>query len=685
MRRIPDWLPDALAAPALFLLNAAIIWPLFSLEYPADLSSIEGAFIGLARYLGEHFTLTGWFPYWYGGIPFQNAYPPLSHAMVAAWSRVSGLSAALGYHQVSAAVYCLIPVALSLLALSLKAPRWPAWGAGLFASLASPSAWLIHPLAVDMGGWRHLRRFQVLTVYGENPNLTSLLFCLVSLSLMARALSSRRPIWIVLASVACGATALTNYLGAVALGLGALALLFSHEEILAARRWTRLCVIAVSGYALAMTWLPPSTVMTIRRNAPHVGGHYESSPLVYLYVLAGLLLVFVLLWALRSTGASRALRFSALWSCFLGGIVLTAAKQNVELLPQAMRYHIAMELALAMLVVLGGCWFFREALNRPAWSGVFLGGILVLGALQFPEARSYAHSLVRPGNATQSIEAETVRWVEEHLPGQRVFLPGSASQWANAFGDIAQFNGGFDNGVVNPSYLGVSYQIYSSAGAGERAGGIAVTWLKAYGTRAVQVGLPESPEYLHLFQEPLKFEGLLAPLWEYRGMRMYHVPARHEGLAFVVPETAMPVRKPENGLDVAEAQRYVAALEDISLPVTQFAWESAGEAGISAAIAEGQALSVQISYHPGWEAWSDGERLRVEQDGLGQIVLRPGPGTHRIRLVFTGGTEQAAARAVSGLALLALVTLAIPPLRKRAARVALVSQALERLQARRLV
>ncbi len=685
MHRLSAWFRSAAPGVALFFLNVAIVWPLFSLEYPAEYSSIEGVFIGIARHLREHFSLSGWFPYWFGGIPFPNVYPPLSHLLVSLWSWASGFPVELSYHQVSAVVYCLIPPALSCLALSLKAPRWPSWAAGLFVSLASPSAWLIHPIAKDMDGWRHARRLQVLVVYGENPNLTSILFCILALSFLALAFSSRRTVWIVLSSLACAATALSNWLGALVLALGALALLLSQEEIFQPKRWVRAIFIAILAYGFAAPWLPPSTIAAIRRNAPQVGGGYQSSPLVYVDVFVGILLALALLWALRAMGASRALRFAALWSFFLGGIVLTAAKLNLQLLPQALRYHIAMELAFALLVVIGGCWFLREALSRPLHSRAFLGVLLLLGVLQTPVTWNYARSIVRSGDGAQSIEAQTARWVEENLPGQRVFLPASVSFWADAFGNVVQLGGGFDNGIQNPINLGVTYQIYSSEGAGDRDGEIAITWLKAFGTRAVQVSPPGSPEYYHPFRNPAKFDGLLEPIWEHRKMRMYRVPARHAGLAFAVPESALPQNRPANGLDVAEAERYVAALENPALPVSQFEWLGSSEVAIASVLGEEQALSVQVSYHPGWEAWSGQRKLGVEEDGLGQIVLRPGVGHHDIRLVFTGGMEQIVARAASGLSLLVFVVLLVPPLRKRAAAIPPLGRLLQRLKEHREV
>lgn len=149
-------------------------------------------------------------------------------------------------------------------------------------------------------------------------------------------------------------------------------------------------------------------------------------------------------------------------------------------------------------------------------------------------------------------------------------------------------------------------------------------------------------------------------------MRIYAVPSRHEGLAFVVPETALPRSRPANGLDVAEAERYVAALEDTRLPVTRFRWASLSEATVEAEVRADEAVSVQIAHHPGWEAWSDGKPLNVAEDGLGQIALRPGAGKHRIELRFTGGWEQALAKTASLLSALLLAGLLVPALRRKA-------------------
>src|SRR5512146_1581389 len=94
----------AVGALTLFAVNAYIAGRLFRLEYTHDLESIAGAYIGLARYIRDHFPHLGWFPAWYGGIPFQDSYPPLLHLLVAALAGV-GASPGLAYNAMSAAIF----------------------------------------------------------------------------------------------------------------------------------------------------------------------------------------------------------------------------------------------------------------------------------------------------------------------------------------------------------------------------------------------------------------------------------------------------------------------------------------------------------------------------------------------------------------------------------------------------
>lgn len=670
---------DLLAGLLLFVLNLALVWPLFFVEYPASFYSIEGAYLGLARHLLQHGDTLGWFPWWYGGIPFPNTYPPFSHLLTAAWSALSGASVGFAYHQVTAAAYSLIPVAVFALGRSLRAEWAPAALSGLLVSLLSPAAILFGSIRADLGGWRFARRLHVLIASGEGPHLVSILLCLLALFFLVRVFTRPRPLWMALACLGCAATALTNWLGAVALAFGVVAALLAMEDPFRKSRWLIAVAIGVAAYALAAPWMPPSTIAAIRRNAPFVEGRFEATAQTGVYALAAAAGLLILLGVLRATGAPRALRFATLWTWMLGAVVALARKPGVALLPQPLRYHIELEIALLLAVALGLFWLMAEVLDRRRAA---LTGMALLSAatlLQAPVYWTYARQLIRASDGHSSIEAVTARWLSANLPGQRVWLPGSVMFWANAFAEIPQFGGGFDNGIQNPVTLAIHYQIYSSDGAGDRDGQIAATWLKSFGARAVVVSMPNSAEAYHPFRNPAKFDGLLDLLWEHQGMRIYRVPMRHEGLAFVVPEGAVPRSRPADGLDVAPAERYVAALEDTRLPETRFAWNSLSEATIDAELRDGQVLSVQIAHHPGWEAWAAEQRLDVAEDGLGQIVLRPGAGKHRLRLRFTGGWEQVFARSASAVSALLLVLLLIPALRKKAAALPAIQALARRL------
>ena len=117
------WLKAAAFPVLLLALNFYIAKDLFSLEYSQFMGSIEAAYISISRYMIENWRDLTWFPLWYGGIPFQNTYPPLLHAVVALAAVLFRISPAHAHHIVTAIFYCLGPVALYALALRLTGSR----------------------------------------------------------------------------------------------------------------------------------------------------------------------------------------------------------------------------------------------------------------------------------------------------------------------------------------------------------------------------------------------------------------------------------------------------------------------------------------------------------------------------------------------------------------------------------
>src|SRR5262245_16292395 len=116
----------------LLAINFYYCLELFRFEYIDQLASIEAAYISLANYISRHWRDLDWFPLWYGGIPFQNTYPPLLHLTSAAVVTLFGLPPGRAYHAVCGVFFCLGPAALYWLVLRLARSTRTAFFAGLF-------------------------------------------------------------------------------------------------------------------------------------------------------------------------------------------------------------------------------------------------------------------------------------------------------------------------------------------------------------------------------------------------------------------------------------------------------------------------------------------------------------------------------------------------------------------------
>ena len=397
----------AAAAGVLFLVNAAVAARLFGTAYTTEMASIEGAFIGLARYIRDHFPQLGWFPLWYGGIPWPDSYPPLLHMAVAALSAV-GPSPGLAYHFVTAVVYALIPVTLFWAALVLGAPRMNAVLCALFYSLVSPSCWLIREVRADSGGWFGPRRLVTLVRYGEGPHLLSLLFLPLAVGALHLALTRRRPVYYVGAGLAVAGTVLSNWIGGLALALAVSAYLLAGYR----RALLPAAGIGVYAYALAMPWVSPSTVATIRANAPLVGGRFEAN---YAFMAAFVVIPLLLVWVLKRAGIPPRARFGILYLTATAIIVLGAHWFKLILLPQPQRYHLEMDMAfwLAVAVCLPDKW--------PA-SARYLPVVAAMVALPILVHQTrMARGMIRPIEIEKTAEYRVATWLERNFPGRRVF------------------------------------------------------------------------------------------------------------------------------------------------------------------------------------------------------------------------------------------------------------------------
>jgi hypothetical protein len=343
------------------------------------------------------------------------------------------------------------------------------------------------------------------------------------------------------------------------------------------------------------------------------------------------------------------LQFFTLFAYLASAVPMLGIFLNRTLLPQPGRYKFEMEMALALLAVFWARFWIEKTPRSVRASLLFL--FLSLAAEQIVSHRTYAKNITHPSDLAKTIEYRAAAWANQNLPDQRILLPGTIAQWANDFTSIQQFSGSSWSTAYNPiQQLGFD-AAFGGGDTAEQDARVSLAWLKAFGVGAVCVSGPKSPEYWKPYKSPTKFEGVLPVLWREDDTTIYQIPQRSASFSHVVPETAVVAYAPRGWGDVAAIQRYVSALDDPSLPAADFSWEGRNRIHIRTNLSAGQAITVQVSYHPGWHARVGNRRLKVQKDGLGLMWLIPEcNGECDIELDYDGGWELRICRWLSYLA-----------------------------------
>jgi hypothetical protein len=631
------WKTGAFAL-VLFLVNLWLVRDLLSIEYLDQMGSIEGTHIALARWARDNWNDLNWFPLWYGGIPYVYSYPPLLPRLVAAVSALLAITPAHAYHAVTAIFYSLGPVTLFWLALRLCGSGSASFAAGLLYSLVSTSTFLIPAVRYDAGGMWGVRRLQALVQYGEGPHIAALTLLPLAVLLLSLALERRRAGWWLVAVLGLASPPLTNWIGVPALAMAAATLLLARQSGAWRRDWPRAIGAGIAAYLIASPWIPPSAVRVMESNQRWLSGPLSPAPVLAAWSLVGLLASGACLWLFRRRNTPPAIRFALLFLLPAAAVPLASAWFGVSLLSQPARFHLEMEMALALAAAFAGGELVGR--TKPRARAAIICALVAAACYGALRCDTHAKRLVRPIAIEGAVEFQAAEWFARNLPGRRVFAPGSIGFFLNAFNDTPQFGGGADQAVVNPLWTHVNYQILSGENAGPREAEIALLWLDAFGVDAVVAGGPHSREFYKPFRNPHKFEGVLPELWRDGDDAIYRVPRRGASLAHILRPADLAPRPPAGALDIDPVRHYVAALDNPVYPLARMTWRTRHSAVISAPLEKGQILSVQVSYHPGWEARVAGQPRRVRADHLGQLVIEPDcEGACTVEISFSGGKE----------------------------------------------
>ncbi|MCU1273302.1 MAG: hypothetical protein JWO48_733, partial [Bryobacterales bacterium] len=430
-----------------FLVNIYIVRELLTAEFINQMGSIESTQLSLARYALENWRDLTWFPLWYGGIPYQNAYPPLLSLTVAAVAGVTGMTFAHAFHFMTAIFYALGPVLLFALALKMSGSPGASFAASIFYSLISPSTFLIAAVRRDGGVW-HPRRFQAMVQYGEGPHVTSLTLLALGLLLLIIAFEKRRPLWWLLAAITCASVVLTNWLGGFTMAVAVAMWLLVMPQGTWRKNWLKAAALGLYAYAIACRWLPPSTIATIFGGEKYMSGALAPGSVRVAFVLIGGIAVALLLAVFRRYKAPVHLQFSVLFLIPMAVLTLAAEWFGIFLMPQPQRYHLQMEMGIALVLAFAVKPIFDRMSVRLRL--LVACGLVLFCVYPAKRDRRYARWLDRHIDIHSTIEYREADWFRKHMDGHRVFAHGSVGFFLNVFTDTPQYGGGFDQGNINP-------------------------------------------------------------------------------------------------------------------------------------------------------------------------------------------------------------------------------------------
>lgn len=643
----------------LFLLAATLILPLFQIEWMDRWDSIDGAFIGDARFIRDNPSKPEWHPDWYCGTRFDYVYPPALRFGTAMLSKWLGVSTARSYHLYTAFAYCIGIAGVYVFARLCGGSRWWAWIAAVAAATISPSWLFLEHFRRD---YSHLEwlpvRLGVLVLYGEGPHSTAVAW--LSWALTSAWFGLRRHHWgaLGLASVFSALVVSNNFYGATALAISFPIVVWAVW--LAERDWrvaARAVLIAALAWGLTAFWLTPSYLRITVRNMRLVSAVGNAwSPIV---LLVAVVIFAAVTWRLAAGKPERA------WPVLAGGLLTFHGLNtignyyfNFRVIGEPERLVPEFDQAFLIAACL--------VLSRLASS--CLGKFAILGAYVFWVA--IAHNFIwhawsyypkAPGYEHR-VEYQLSKWLSENTPTTRTYITGSLRFWYQAWGDVPEIGGGSDQGTLNLNTAPAHYAIVRGQDPQP-----AILWLQALGAGTVVVHDKNSEEKFHDFEFPAKFEGVLKKLFDDgKGNRVYEVPRRYPDRARVVDGARIRgVRYTGDEPDLGMIAAYVDVIERGPDRPVSLGREGLGGMRARVRLEPGELLVIQEAYDPAWRAYAGGKAIPITADPIEFMLVDPGPGEHDIMLRFETPLENRVGRLVTIGALLALAGIAAIAFRRR--------------------
>jgi hypothetical protein len=621
---------------------AVLIWPIFKTKYYDNWETIDSTFIADGRYLAENLPHPGWQPLWYGGTRFDYVYPPAIRYGTAVLTKLTGFIPAKAYHLYTAIFYALGIAFIYLLIRTGSGSRLQGWAVSLAAASISPSYLFLHHIREDNYP-QFPQRLNVLVRFGEGPHMTAFALLPLALALAWYGLRAGQVRALAASAVVCAAVVANNFYGATSLAIFFPLLCWAvFTETRDWKLWVRAAAIAALAYGLCALWLSPSFLRITSRNLALVAqkGHLWS-----LWLALGVAAVYLVgTWIAARRGVRPWPIFVTGAATFFSLNVLGHYYWNFRVAGEPERLIPELDLCLLLLcgLILHALWQrFPTRLPRTAIAVVALAAVLYPGAHYL--RRPWQH-IVRTSEYKHRLEYQIAEWVDTHRPATRSAVTGTVRFWWNVWFNNAQIGGGSEQGLTNIKVMDALWRLVLGQDARTD-----ILWLKSYGVDNLVVNDKTSKLPICDFEHPHKYIGALEVLWEDKqGNWIYEIPRKHPGLARVVDSAAYAKsRFPSWPDDIEALQQYVDTLENPATPAAVTRWLRPDTLEITASIAAGQSLAVQVAHDPAWRAHENGATFAVSEDPYGQVRIDLPPGEHRLLLQFETPLENQAGRAVS--------------------------------------
>lgn len=645
-----NFLVGLIGVLAIIWVNYSIISGWFGKNGPVNIGSIEVSYVSMGRFLAD-FGARSWLPFWYFGFPFHVFYTPLLPFLEFLLFKTVGLPLWIGYRFLTGLAYILAPISVFLLGWQLSKKVIGGVIAGMVFSVI-PTIFNFILGSGEVLGDRFTsdfydpRRFVILVRWGEGPHIFSLIFIPLVGVFFARLLDKPKFANLLSCSIFLSLAALTNALGLFAslLLIGAMSFVkFAQTKANFNFSFKYLLLTVAITFGLISFWFNLTFLSTFFKE-----GSGSGSLLISLFPwgwLAGIVIILLIYFLISKYLQDFGLASALIWFLIFFTVVATyylsapaeESYRRIELLPQALRYIVEVDLSLSLLIGVTFAWLVG-LITKKITHFKFAGLLLTLGFIAaaifyiqpfFPTAQRNSSQLV---DLAKSPEYKFANWFSHNIDlskGERVLIPGNYGFFLNWFTNVWQLRGGLFQASTHHWPDHIYYQL--STGDDPE---ISRAWLIIMNAKYALVTTPGSPEMFHDFKNTDRYASLPIAFKDGADI-IYQVPQ-------VRPSNAKPVnidqlkqlKAPLKGDDKPALLAYANLLNHSSQNQASFEMIDNDNYKISGQIAQNEAVSVSMTADSSWSAYDSISKksLKTGQDAFGFLVIYPQTNNFNIKL-----------------------------------------------------